>query len=201
MSARRAIRSPSCQRAGGLVKHFGRVIALDRCRFRPDAGRDPGRDRRQRRRQVDADQGADRRRHARCAARSCSTASAVHFRSPIEARAAGIETVYQNLALCAGAVDRRQPVPRPRAAQGRACSARCFRSLDRAAMRARGARAPERARPAHDPEHPPAGRDALRRPAPGRGRGARDRVRQPRRRSWTSRPRRSASRNRGRCSS
>ncbi len=41
-----------------------------------------------------AGRGASRR-----AARSCWTASRSHFRSPIEARDAGIETVYQNLAL------------------------------------------------------------------------------------------------------
>ena len=52
----------------------------------------------------------------------------VHFHSPLDARAAGIETVYQDLALSPGAVDRRQPVPRPRAPRARparsACSAR-----------------------------------------------------------------------------
>ena len=39
----------------------------------------------------------------------------VHFRSPMEARNAGIETVYQNLALSPGTLDRRQSVPWSRA--------------------------------------------------------------------------------------
>ena len=49
----------------------------------------------------------------------------VHFRSPMDARRAGIETVYQTLAVAPGPRHRRQPVPRPRGAQARACSARC----------------------------------------------------------------------------
>jgi hypothetical protein len=81
-----------------LVKRFGKVTALDHCDFDSDAGRDPRRDRRQRRRQVDPDQGALRRGHPR-RGRDRLDGKRLHFRSPIEAREAGIETVYQTLAM------------------------------------------------------------------------------------------------------
>ena len=51
--------------ARGLVKRYGRVVALDHADFDLTPERDPRRHRRQRRRQVDADQGARRRRHPR----------------------------------------------------------------------------------------------------------------------------------------
>ena len=49
----------------------------------------------------------------------------VHMRTPLDARALGIETVYQTLAVSPVARHRRQPVPRPRTARARASSARC----------------------------------------------------------------------------
>ena len=70
-----------------------------RRRLRAAARRDPRGDRRQRRRQVDADQGALRRARARRRARSCSTASRCTSAVPLDARRAGIETVYQDLAV------------------------------------------------------------------------------------------------------
>ena len=57
----------------------------------------------------------------------------VNFRSPIDAREAGIETVYQNLALSPGAVDRRQHVSRTGNPLGRPARP-YFRTLDRTAM-------------------------------------------------------------------
>ena len=68
-------------------------------RLRPVSRRDPRRDRRQRRGQVDADQGdlgrGDPRRGRDPARRPADRTSS----TPIEARAAGIETVYQTLAM------------------------------------------------------------------------------------------------------
>jgi fructose transport system ATP-binding protein len=85
-------------KARGLVKRYGKVTALDRLRFRSLPGRDPGRDRRQRRWQVDADQGDLRRCDAR-RGQGDAGRQEVRFSSPIDAREAGIETVYQTLAM------------------------------------------------------------------------------------------------------
>ena len=43
----------------------------------------------------------------------------INFKSPMQARNAGIETVYQNLALSPAIVDCRQHVPWPGNSQGR----------------------------------------------------------------------------------
>ena len=109
-----------------------------RRRLRPAAGRDPRRHRRQRRRQVQPDQGALRRGRSRTRARSCSTASRSTFRTPIDARAYGIETVYQDLAVAPALDIADEPVPRPRAARARVLWARCFRMLDKRADARRG---------------------------------------------------------------
>ena len=71
----------------------------ERRRLRALPGRDPRDHRRQRSRQVDAYQGALGRAPARTRARSSSTGTAFTFRSPRDARRAGIETVYQELAV------------------------------------------------------------------------------------------------------
>ena len=83
-----------------VSKHFGggagarRGVSLDVYARRGRRAR-----RRQRRRQVDPDQGDLRRLPPRRRARSCSTASAISFATPQEARDNGIETIYQDLAL------------------------------------------------------------------------------------------------------
>ena len=84
--------------ARGLVKRYGRVTALDNADFDLYPGRNPGGDRRQRRRQIVADQGDLRRRHPDEGEIKLE-GKPIHFKSPMEARDAGIETVYQNLAL------------------------------------------------------------------------------------------------------
>ncbi len=84
--------------ARALNKRYGRVVALDNADFDLRRNEILGGDRRQWRRQVDPDQGAVRRRDPR-RGEILLEGQPVHFRSPIDARNAGIETVYQNLAL------------------------------------------------------------------------------------------------------
>jgi fructose transport system ATP-binding protein len=84
--------------ARGLVKHYGRVVALDHADFelRPDEILG-----------VIGDNGAGKSTLIKVLAGAITPDAGqvlmdgrvVHFRSPIEARNAGIETVYQNLAL------------------------------------------------------------------------------------------------------
>jgi len=85
-------------RARGLVKRFGRVVALDHTDFDLYPGEILA---------VIGDNGAGKSTliKALCGALTPDAGEirlageVVHFRSPIEAREAGIETVYQNLAL------------------------------------------------------------------------------------------------------
>ena len=84
--------------ARGLVKRFGRVVALDHTDFDLYPGEILG---------VIGDNGAGKSTliKALCGALTADAGEIrlageiVHFKSPIEAREAGIETVYQNLAL------------------------------------------------------------------------------------------------------
>ena len=102
----------------------------------------------------------------------------VYFRRPQDARAAGIETVYQTLAV-APALDiaanmflgreRRRPGP----------LGTWFRMMDKPGMRRAAQRGRAGARHRHHPEHGPDRRDPVGRPAPGGGRGPGGRVRQP----------------------
>lgn len=85
-------------RARGLVKHFGRVVALDRADFELRAGEILA---------VIGDNGAGKSTMIKALSGAVVADSGtmeldgkvVQFRSPMEARSAGIETVYQNLAL------------------------------------------------------------------------------------------------------
>ena len=91
--------------------------------------------------------------------------------------AAGIETVYQTLAVAPGPRHRRQPVPRPRGAQAR--HPRLGVPDARPQAHADGGQAAhERARHRHAAEHRPGGGEPLRRPAAGRRGGPVGRVRQ-----------------------
>ena len=102
--------------ARGIVKRFGRVVALDHADFDLLPNEILG---------VIGDNGAGKSTLIKVLAGAVIPdqgeilldGKPVHFRSPLEARAAGIETVYQDLALVAGAVDRRQSLSRPRTAQ------------------------------------------------------------------------------------
>ena len=88
--------------AGRDARHLDRVRRHQGGRSRlgrslSRRGRRPARP--QRRRQVDADQGAVGRLQARRAARSSSTARRRTIANPRDAKAYGIETIYQTLAL------------------------------------------------------------------------------------------------------
>jgi fructose transport system ATP-binding protein len=84
--------------ARGLVKHYGRVVALDHADFELRPNEILG---------VIGDNGAGKSTLIKVLAGAITPDAGqvlmdgvpVHFRSPIEARKAGIETVYQNLAL------------------------------------------------------------------------------------------------------
>ena len=101
--------------AKGLVKRYGHVTALDGADFELRAGEILA---------VIGDNGAGK--SSLIKALSGATipdegeilldGKPIHFRSPIDARRAGIETVYQDLAVAPAMTHRREPVPRPRAA-------------------------------------------------------------------------------------
>jgi len=84
--------------ARGLVKHYGRVVALDHADFDLRPGEILG---------VIGDNGAGKSTLIKALSGAVIPDSGeilldgrpVHFKSPMEARNAGIETVYQNLAL------------------------------------------------------------------------------------------------------
>jgi ABC-type glutathione transport system ATPase component len=97
--------------ARGLVKRYGRVTALDSADFDLYPGEILA---------VIGDNGAGKSSLIKALSGAMTPdegeirleGKPVSFRSPMEAREAGIETVYQNLVT--GAVDRRQHVPWPR---------------------------------------------------------------------------------------
>lgn len=84
--------------AQGLVKHYGRVVALDHADFDLYRGEVLG---------VIGDNGAGKSTLIKALSGALQVSDgeiflegqSVHFNSPIEAREAGIETVYQNLAV------------------------------------------------------------------------------------------------------
>ena len=90
----------------------------------------------------------------------------VHFKSPLEARRAGIETVYQDLAV-APALDIATNLFLGREQRRKGPLGSVLRMLDKGDMKEPGR--PAHARPAdRHPLHEPGGGDALGRPAPGR---------------------------------
>ena len=139
-----------------------------RRRSRPLARRMPRPRRRQRRRQVDADQGASPGTYIPDAGTIEIDGEPVGFAGPADARAAGIEMVFQDLSLC-DHVDvvgnlflGREPTRGP--------------FLDRRRMLADGRAHARRARDPH-PAPDRQGREAVRRPAPGHRHRPRRRLR------------------------
>jgi fructose transport system ATP-binding protein len=135
-TSRDALPAPAGQpvlQARGLVKRYGRVVALDHADFDLNPDEILG---------VIGDNGAGKSTLIKVLAGAINPDAGevlmdgkpVHFRSPIEARNAGIETVYQNLALSPALSiadnlflgrERRKPGP----------LGQFFRLLDRAEMR------------------------------------------------------------------
>ena len=118
--------------ARGLTKRYGRVVALDHADFdlRPHEIL-----------AVIGDNGAGKSTLIKCLAGAVTPDAGeirldgklVHFHSPLDARAAGIETVYQHLALCpALSIVDNLFLGREQRASG--LLGRLFRSLDRSGM-------------------------------------------------------------------
>ena len=120
--------------ARGLVKRYGRVTALDHADFDLDAGEILA---------VIGDNGAGKSTLIKALTGAIQTdageirldGAPVGFRSPIEARAAGIETVYQNLAL-SPALSIADNMFLGREIRSGGLMGRLFKQLDRAAMQA-----------------------------------------------------------------
>src|SRR3954470_14018974 len=121
--------------ARGLVKHYGRVVALDHADFELKANEILG---------VIGDNGAGKSTLIKVLAGAIipdagevlMDGKPVHFRSPIEARNAGIETVYQNLAL-SPALSIADNLFLGRELRKPGFTGKFFRTLDRAKMRRR----------------------------------------------------------------
>ena len=121
-----------------LMKQFGRIVALDHADF--DLRRDEIL-------AVIGDNGAGKSTLIKCLAGAIIPDAGeirldgrvVHFHSPLDARAAGIETVYQNLALCP-ALSIVDNLFLGRERQTSRLTGKLFRALDRIGM-AREARA------------------------------------------------------------
>ena len=119
--------------ARGLVKRYGHVTALDGADFELRAGEILA---------VIGDNGAGKSTLIKALSGALIPdegeilldGKPVHFRSPIDARRAGIETVYQDLAVAPAMTHRREPVPRPRAAPAR-LPGHVLRMLDKKKMR------------------------------------------------------------------
>jgi fructose transport system ATP-binding protein len=124
--------------ARGLVKHYGRVVALDHADFDLRANEVLG---------VIGDNGAGKSTLIKVLAGAVTPdagqvlmdGKAVRFRTPMDARAAGIETVYQNLALSpALSIVDNMFLGRERRRRG--LMGRFLRALDRTEMRAEARR-------------------------------------------------------------
>jgi fructose transport system ATP-binding protein len=124
--------------AHGLVKHYGRVVALDHADFDLRANEVLG---------VIGDNGAGKSTLIKVLAGAVTPDAGqvlmdgrpVRFRTPMDARAAGIETVYQNLALSpALSIVDNMFLGRERRRRG--LMGRFLRALDRTEMRAEARR-------------------------------------------------------------
>ncbi|MFK7893754.1 MAG: ATP-binding cassette domain-containing protein [Granulosicoccus sp.] len=119
-------------RARGLVKRYGRVVALDQANFDLNAGEILA---------VIGDNGAGKSSMIKAVSGAVVPDSGtvilhdkpVHFKSPMQAREAGIETVYQNLAL-SPALSIADNMFLGREIRKKTLFGKLFRTLDRKAM-------------------------------------------------------------------
>ncbi|MCY1136959.1 ATP-binding cassette domain-containing protein [Actinoplanes sp. Pm04-4] len=124
--------------ARGLTKHYGHVVALDNCDFDLRAGEILA---------VIGDNGAGKSTLIKALTGAVIPDSGeitlkgepVHFRSALDARRAGIETVYQELGV-APALDITQNLYLGREQRRKGLLGTVFRKLDKAAMRQGSAR-------------------------------------------------------------
>jgi fructose transport system ATP-binding protein len=124
--------------ARGLIKHYGQVVAMDDCDFDLRAGEILA---------VIGDNGAGKSTLIKSltgavipdAGTISVRGEEVHFRSPLDARRAGIETVYQELGV-APALDITQNLYLGREQRRKGILGTVFRKLDKAGMRHGSAR-------------------------------------------------------------
>ena len=128
-----AAADPAILTARGLVKRYGRVVAMDHADFDLYAGEILG---------VIGDNGAGKSTLIKALSGAVQPdegeirldGAAVHYASPMQARAAGIETVYQNLAL-SPALSIVDNLFLGREIRAGGVMGRWFRRLDKAGMR------------------------------------------------------------------
>ena len=124
--------------ARGLTKHYGHVVAMDNCDFDLRAGEIVA---------VIGDNGAGKSTLIKALTGAVIPDSGeilvkgepVHFRNPLDARRAGIETVYQELGV-ATALDITQNLYLGREQRRKGLLGTVFRKLDKPAMRQGSAR-------------------------------------------------------------
>ena len=151
--------------ARGLVKRFGQVVALDGADFELSRARSSP---------IIGDNGAGKSTLIKVLSGAFQPdegeilldGERVHFRSPLDARRVGIETVYQDLAV-APALDIAANIFLGRELRRRGPLGRVLRALDKRHDAPRG-RAPHVGAPDRHPVDRPGGREPLRRAAAGR---------------------------------
>lgn len=162
-------------KARNLVKRYGKVTALDHADFDLMPGEILA---------VIGDNGAGKSSMIKAVSGAVTPDEGqvwldgreVNFRSPIEARQHGIETVYQQLAM-SPALSIADNMFMGRELRKPGIMGKVFRRLDKPAMESFAREKLNELGAGHDPEHQSGGRKPVGWPASGRGRGAGRRLR------------------------